>query len=226
MTWAMTMRTSQTAVRRGVRRPRRGFTMIELMVALAISGIVAAAAYAAVRFAADASVRLREARTSALSGAAARLTLEGWLRAAAFIDGADRFVGLDRRTEGRPMDELTYGVADAGAHHPGPHRVRLWIDRSPSTRAGGLVAELTPIRAGVLAPPETLEIAPGAVGLRMRYWVRVFGKDRWVDGWESSKELPRAIELHVIGPAGTAPAVPLARLWSVPMVVGRGWGVE
>ncbi|MFN2567808.1 MAG: prepilin-type N-terminal cleavage/methylation domain-containing protein [Gemmatimonadaceae bacterium] len=214
------------ATRHAGQRRRAGFTMIELMVALAISGIVAAAAYAAVRFAADASTRLRDARTGALSGATARLTLEGWLRGATFVDGADRFVGLDRRGEGRPMDELTYGVADAGAHHPGPHRVRLWIDRSQSTRAQGLVAELTPIRAGVLAPPETVTLAPGAAGLRMRYRVRLLNKERWVDAWESSKELPRAIELQVIGPAGTAPAVPLSPLWLVPMVVGRGWGGE
>jgi hypothetical protein len=200
--------------------------MIELIVALAISGVVAAAAYAAVRFAADASARLRDARTSALSGSAARLTLEGWLRGATFVDGADRFVGLDRRGEGRPLDEVTYGVADAGAQRPGPHRVRLWIDRSQATRADGLVAELTPIRAGVLALPETLQLAPGAVGLRMRYRVRVLGRERWVDAWESSRELPRAIELQVVAPAGTAPATPLAPLWAVPMVVPRGWTGE
>ncbi len=213
----------KSAVRRTRRRRRAGFTMIELMVALAISGIVAAAAYAAVRFAADASTRLRESRADALAATTARLTLEGWLRAAAFVDGADRFVGLDRRGEGRPLDELTFGVPDAGAHHPGPHRIRLWIDRSQSTRPTGFVAELTPIRAGVLTQPETLELAPGAVGLRLRYWVRVLNRERWVDSWESSKEPPRAIELHVIGPAGTAAAVELAPLWAVPMVVGRGW---
>lgn len=198
--------------------------MIELMVALAVSGIVAAAAYAAVRFAADASTRLRDARAGALTGAAARLTLEGWLRAVAFVDGADRFVGLDRRGGGRPMDELTYGVTDAGPQHPGPHRIRLRVELARSARAGGLVAELTPIRAGVLTPPETIQLAPGAVGLRMRYLVRQFGKERWLDAWESSKELPRAIELQVLGPAGTAPGVELLPpLWTVPMVVARGW---
>ena len=212
-----------SAMRSERRRRRSGFTMIELMVALAISGIVAAAAYAAVRFAADASTRLRESRADALAGATARLTLEGWLRAASFVDGADRFTGLDIRGQGRPLDELAFGLRDAGDHHPGSHRVRLWIDRDRSTSAAGLVAELTPIRAGVLTPPETLELAPGAIGLRARYRVRLMNRERWVDSWESSRELPRAIELQVIGPAGTAPAVKLAPLWTMPMVVARDW---
>jgi hypothetical protein len=76
----------------------------------------------------------------------------------------------------------------------------------------------------VLTPPETLQLAPGAVGLRARYFVRLLEKERWVDAWESSKELPRAIELQVLGPAGTAaPVVELPPLWTVPLVVARGW---
>lgn len=205
----------------GMRRRRSGFTMIELMVALAISGIVAAAAYAAVRFAADATTRLRDSRADALAGATARLTLDGWLRATSFIDGVDRFVGRDNRGQGRPLDEVTFGVRDAGVHHPGPHRVRLWIDRDRSTRAAGFVAELTPIRAGVLTPPETLELAPGAIALRARYWVRLMNRERWVDAWDSSRELPRAIELQLWGPAGTVSSARLAPLWTIPVTVVR-----
>jgi len=197
--------------------------MIELMVALAISGIVAAAAYAAVRFAADASTRLRASREDALAGTTARLTLEGWLRAAELVDGVHRFIGLDNRSQGRPLDQLTFGVRDAGAHHPGPHRVRLWINRDRSTGTTALVAELTLIKAGLLTAPETLTLAPGAVGLRARYRVRLLSQERWVDSWESARELPRAIELEVIGPAGTVRTVQLAPLWTVPMIVARGW---
>src|SRR3712207_8706679 len=67
-----------------------------------------------------------------------------------------------------------------------PPRSTLFPYTTLFRSAGGLVAELTPIRAGVLTPPETIPLAPGAVGLRMRYLVRVFDRERWVDGWEST----------------------------------------
>ena len=183
-------------------RPRRGFTMVELLVALAVAGLVVLAAYGVVGFATDASRRLRDGRREALSVVNSRATLAGWLRGATVLDGAVPFVAVRRGSSERPLDEVTFAVEDGGPQHPGPHRIRLWVNREP-TRARGLVGELTPVRNGAFAAAETLSVVPGeAVGVRLRYRTRVQQREVWVSEWSSAKLIPDAVWVEVVDAAG------------------------
>src|SRR5690606_9572142 len=148
--------------RRSRARGRRGFTLIELLVALAVAGVVALAAQHVLAAALDARARSRTQRELALSGAARRAALESWLRAATLSVPDARFIGRPGGDAAWPADELVLAVADAGALHPGPHRIRVWVDRNPAAAPeNGLIAELLPLPAGV-APPDTLVLAPAA----------------------------------------------------------------
>jgi prepilin-type N-terminal cleavage/methylation domain-containing protein len=189
-------------VRAGTRRAgaARGFTIIELVVALAIGGVVAVTAYALLGLVADTAARVRDENRLGQAGLAARRTIEGWLRSATVAGGLEPFVGT--RGEGIPRrDALTFAVTEGGLLCPGPCRVRLWIDRDPHTRASGLVAELNSL-SGVPTAPDTVEIAGGAGGLIVRYRARVADPRSWSSEWVAANALPAVVELRVTSASG------------------------
>ena len=201
---------------------RRGFTIVELVVALTLSGIVALAAIGAMGVATDASARLRADRRLATSGLTARAQLAGWLRSATLLQGTEPFVGTRRAGAESRLDELTFAVADGGALHPGPRRLRLLVDRDPATPVDGLVAELSPLR-GASTRTDTVEIAPGVVGLALRYRAGAPARTGWVERWSSTRELPAAVELR-LRPATTDATAKGSALLGVPLVTPVGWG--
>lgn len=211
-------------------RPREGFTLIELVVALAITGVVVTGALAAVRLAGDSLRRARTAHVDALAAAAARATLEGWLRAATLHGDSAIFAGFSRTSGGLPRDELTFTIRDGGTLDPGPHRVRLRIDRDPTTPGQGLLAELTPVGNGAAEGAETLELAPGAGGLEIRYYARVEDRPQWLFAWDSADELPIAVEIRLLPPPRdvmrTAARPLLSPAWRIPLLVPVGGRVE
>ena len=85
-----------------------GFTLVELLVALAVAGIVALAAQQLLATALDARARSRTQRELALSAAARRAALEAWLR------GATLSVPL-RMPVGRILGFLGRIAADAAS---------------------------------------------------------------------------------------------------------------
>lgn len=172
-----------------------GFTLAELLVALAVTGLVIVAAHAALATLGDAATRARTARQPVLAGAATRAMLEGWLRSATLADGSGPFWGADRSEGREAMDELVFSVMDGGALHPGPQRIRIWVDRDPLNALQGVLAEVRPLPGRYSAPPETLAIAPSATGLSIRYLVLIDGRERWLDEWQSSTLLPRVAEV-------------------------------
>ncbi len=205
---------------RRCRRVPRGFTLIELAVALALAGLVALVALGTLRVAADASTRLRADEHVALASLAARGTLEGWLHAATVLDGSVAFAGVHRRGIEGARDELAFAVLDGGPLYPGPRHVRLRVDDDAATRATGLVAEIRPLRG--VGAPDTLVVAPDVAGLRLRYRTTESGRARWQDDWHSVRELPAAVELRLVPADGGA----LAPLLALPLVVPLGWGAR
>ena len=181
---------------------RRGFTLVELLVALAVAGVVALAAQQVLAAALDARARSRTQRELALSAAARRAALESWLRAATLSVPDAPFIGRPGGDAVWPADELTFVVADAGALYPGPHRIRVWLGRGPAAAASGLIVELLPLPAG-LAPADTLVLAPAAARLRIRY---LDAPGVWVDAWDSEAagRLPLAVELRIATVPGVA----------------------
>lgn len=204
-----------------------GFTIIELLVALVITGMVLSAAYAGLHVATDAGVRLRRERASALGGPAAREALQEWMRAATVAGGTEPFVGLrERSMDGPPHDEVSFAIADGGVLRPGPQRLRLWIGQDSAGNRRRLLAEIVPVgRVGVR--PETLEVARAAAGLAIRYRVPVAGgRQQWVDAWQSTTRLPSAMELRIVEAAEGEGAQAIPPVLTLPLRVPLGWGEQ
>ena len=207
---------------------RRGFTLVEVMAALTVAGLVLGAAYGIVGAVADARTRTGAERAAALPGPAARAALEGWLRSAAIVEGAGPFVGVRGGGE-PPRDALSFTVEDGGALHPGPRRIRLWIERGAGAARTGLLAEVASLRPLDGEPPDTLALAPAAAGLRARYRTRLREQEAWLDAWRSDVALPRAVELAIL-PAPEAAADPeaggLPRVLRMPLVIPLRWNPD
>jgi len=204
---------------------RRGFTLVELVVALVVTGVVVLAAHTGLAAISDGWARSHRAAMPVWSGATARGALEGWLRSATFLPGTGPFRGVDVYRAGQSVDEVTFDAGDCGALRPGPCRIRLWLDRDPATPRTGLLAELAVARESVVISAETLTVAPAATGLELRYLVPQPRGTAWVDGWESSDMLPRAVQLHLstleairLGP-GAVEASRLPPLLQLPLTV-------
>jgi prepilin-type N-terminal cleavage/methylation domain-containing protein len=215
-----------------MRRPRHGFTLIELLVAMVVSALVLTIAFRSISIAADATARLREEQRVAMKGSVARAQLEAWLRNASVFDGAEAFVGTHAsQRDGPPRDELTFAVTDGGVLWPGPRRVRLWIGLDATATQGigvavtlpptALLAELVALDGQATVHAETLTVAPGAVGMRLRYRGRFGRREGWAGEWASTRQLPRAVELRLVSASGTAEA--LAPILAVPFLVPLGW---
>lgn len=200
-------------------RSRRGFTLVELLVALVVSALVVSVAFRAVTVAADATARVRDDQRGVLRSGAARAQLDLWLRAATVLDGAEPFVGRDgTQRDGPPLDELTFAVADAGTLRPGPRRIHLWIGRDSTGIRSGLLAELTALDGRDVIVAETLLVAPSAAGVRIRYLGHFAGRDGWTGEWASARRLPGAVQLRLLAPTAVT-RERLAPILTVPLTV-------
>jgi prepilin-type N-terminal cleavage/methylation domain-containing protein len=194
------MRRAALPIRRG------GFTLVEVVVGVAVGGIVLTAGFAALATVQDRSVHARDAAVLALEGATARATLVEWL-ATAQLQSSElgvRFEGLDAEEHGLEWDELSFPMrAPTILRAPATH-VRLFLDTDPETPERGLVAELIG-RLGDL--PRRVELVPGATGLLIRYLPAVDGPVEWAESWVG-QPLPRAVELMLLDdPADPLPAL-------------------
>jgi prepilin-type N-terminal cleavage/methylation domain-containing protein len=198
---------------------RRGFTLVELLVALVVSGLVVSLAFRSVTVAADATARVREDQRGALRGGAARVQLDLWLRGATLLDGREPFIGSGgARRDGPPLDELTFAVADGGVLRPGPRRVHLWIGRDSTGLRSGLLAELVALDGRSASAAETLVVAPKVAGMRIRYRGTFGKREGWAGEWASSTLLPAAVELRLVPASGDVRAA-LSPILTVPLTV-------
>jgi prepilin-type N-terminal cleavage/methylation domain-containing protein len=174
---------------------RRGLTLIELLVALSITGLVMASGYGALSVMIDHRGRVMTA-TDAVAGAAAkRRMLEGWLRGARLnIYGDATFEGLHGVDEDRPDDALTFLTNASTPLGTGETLVRVYIDRDDKTPERGLTVALTDRKGGAT---RRIEVDPRATALDIRYLSGVFGKRAWLESWVSTTVLPSAVRLTV-----------------------------
>jgi len=199
---------------------RAGLTLIELVVALTITGLAMAAGYGAFGAIVDHRRRVEEASVAVARAAAERGMLESWLAGAHLTveEGGPAFRGLDGVSGDSADDELTVHTTAPTPLGTGETIVRVYVDRDGRTPERGLTAALLEWR-GTAA--ERLEIDPRVTGLQIRYRSSLLAGAAWLPSWVSSSLLPAGAELTLTGDGpDTLPA--LLRLpIVVPLAGGR-----
>ncbi|HVR82686.1 MAG TPA: prepilin-type N-terminal cleavage/methylation domain-containing protein [Planctomycetota bacterium] len=192
---------------------RRGFTLLELLVALIIFATVIAAAYSLfdtsrslVTRAEFRSQLFQTARTAlqAIEDDVRGSTMSG----SAFDAG---FIGLSGGSDKEPTAQLqvisvnryTGGSRDVNAPPPvfgiDLAMVRYWIEPDKSKPAFGLVRdrplELTPLNGPVQRDEDIVEIARDVAYLNFRY----YDGTQWLPTWDSTQSgtLPQAVEVTI-----------------------------
>lgn len=196
-------------------RVRGGFTLLELVVAIVLAGVVALLVYGAAAAGTDTQARLRQRRLVLQQARAFRATLEDALRNArpARVRGEIAF-DLEARQDraGRPHDRLSFITAGALPPLTADADWAVTLESAP----GGVVLEAVPL--GLAAPAPLVVRLPRATGLA----IRVLGASRpraWTKRWPFPALVPPAVELTLWTDSG--PAGPPLRL-ALPLGSGGG----
>lgn len=202
-------------------KARSGVTLLELIVALTVTGLVLSVGYAALGTLRDRRESLRTTTTAVARATALRTTLREWLTGAELTieEDAVDFRGLDGVTREVADDELRFRTSTASPLAPAGTTIRLFIDRSDSTPVRGLVAEL---QEEPRAPRRLLELHPDVGALDLRYLSSLGTSEQWSESWISMTLLPAAVELRL---SRAAPAA-LDPLLELPLLVPLARGAQ
>ena len=171
--------------------PPRGFTLLEILVSIVVTTVVALLVYGIADTAFTTRVRLDDRRSVLQTERAMRVVLHEALRNARPAARArdEAFVLEDARdARGRPADRLAF-VAMGG--FPPLTDESQWLVRLEPTAAG---VALSALPLGVRgARPQTLGHVAGATGVDVR--VRELGSPHWHDRWSFVSIVPAAVEV-------------------------------
>ncbi len=173
------------------RRAGGGFTLLELMVAIVLAGVVALLVYGAAGAAVDAQSRLEQRRLALRSARAWQAIVEDALRNArpAPTRQDTAFVIEDRvDAAGRPADRLAF--VTAGSLPP----LTADADWRVVLQSSGGALYLTAAPVGVDAPPRSVIAPAGVTGVDVRV-LSVTREPEWIDEWRFPRIVPRAIQL-------------------------------
>ena len=168
---------------------RRGFTLIEVMIALVIGSVVVTLAYATLRAGMDVQTRVSEAREADVSTTAFRAMLVDALRHAV--------PGDPRDTRGLHTD------ADAS----GRTTALVFVSRGVTAPLGGAESwrvGLTTDSAGLVLSMTAIEASRMPLRLAMRgpqsFAVRFLANDEttWRAAWNDPTRLPAAVEVRFL----------------------------
>jgi prepilin-type N-terminal cleavage/methylation domain-containing protein len=176
-----------------------GLTLLELIVALTVTGIALATGYAAFGTLADRQMIEATRSDDDARAAGIRRMLRDWIAGTRLVlDEAVAFRGLDDGRTGASSalanDEITFLTNARTPLGEGATQVRLFIDRSDSTAERGLVAELVEWRGSRMT---RIELAPEIDGLDARYLTSILGARQWLPSWVMNIVLPAAVELRL-----------------------------
>lgn len=186
---------------------RRAFTLMEVMVALVVTGLVVSLAYAAAQVGFDTNDRLERARDGAEAEAIGRALLSNALRhtLSGVRGGEPVFEVSEIRDGSRTGDALRFlsrGVVE-------PHGVTTVWEVSLAGGPDGVRLEARPIERDDVAP--LVALLPHA----RAFDVQVRGRDAregWLDTWVSPERSPVAVSItwldaggHVV--PGSAPLI-------------------
>lgn len=179
---------------------RRGFTLLELLVAIVLTGVVALLVYGAAKAGSDTAAQLAASRHRWQSQRAMRTLLEDALRnARPALRAGDAAFALQARTSsgGVPEDELTFVTRGGFPPLTADADWRVTI----AVTAEGLSAIASPL--GVRTPERLAGILPGVRGLEIRILPPSGGP--WIRQWTFPAAFPRAVALTFwtdSGPSG------------------------
>ncbi len=197
---------------------RSGMTLMELIVALTVTGMALSMGYGAFSSLVDNRSRVTEATAATARAAAIRSSLSSWLEGARVTGQPDegQFRGLDGVYQDLPDDELWFLTTSDTPLETNETIMRLYVDRDVTTPEKGLVAAVTEWRG---TASTVIQIDSTVTGLELRYLSSALGEQRWLPSWISTTLLPTAVEIELTAPAD----LPLHPLLEMPMlVIARG----
>jgi len=181
---------------------RGGFTLLELIVALAMVAILATGLYASLRiaFRAQSSTEraLEPSRTAELALGFISADLRNALPPGGVLAGS--FIGTNGTgDQGQDADDVTfYGAGDAPEHVSGNGEIKS-LELTVVTPDGGgapqLVRRVTSnLLSQIVVDPDEQVICRDVAGFNLRY----FDGTQWLDDWDSSQQenaIPAAVEV-------------------------------
>src|SRR5688572_17673320 len=203
------MRRRSSSAGASSRRPTRcasaGFTLVEVLVALTATVLVAGAVYFAFSTALASAERNRAAQEAARSQRNARMVLTALLRSARADVMTDdgRFRGVDAAHAPSGSDELrlvgALGFPFARYSAGEPLRVRLWLGVTPEgegvAAARALLVELAPWGGRGRDPgADTVVLFPALDGTEITY--RDPSSGVWLSDWDRPGLLPGAVAIE------------------------------
>lgn len=180
---------------------RRGFTLLELLVSIVVTSVVALLVYGAANSGFETRERLLRQHGALQTERAARLVLLEALRNArpATRPGAQAFVVEDRRdARGRPADRMRFVAT--GGFPPLTDDAQWLVQLAPDSAGIALLALPLGVRG---ATPRTLGRVPGATGVDVR--VRTLDGTGWAAQWSLLSLVPSAVEVTFTADSGPAP---------------------
>jgi prepilin-type N-terminal cleavage/methylation domain-containing protein len=197
---------------------KRGFTLVELSVSLAILGLVSSTVYLALGGTLTSVERVREAQEPYQKGRVVRAFLATALHSAAPFagDAEDGFVAVDSARAGLPRDELTF-VAFAPGSRGLRMQVHLYVADSAGTPVLKLGVRELSAKPHSLPPYRVHELSRGVAGLEIEY-LAAPAADRisWQKKWESMIRLPHAVRIHFVPAEAADPAYRIPLLIQIP----------
>ena len=201
-------------------RARRGFTLLELVIALSISAIAVTTGYGAFAFLVDQRGVTERATRETMRSWGTRETLTEWL-AGARLDPqgalATEFKGLRGTHNNLADDELTFLTTAATVLGDGESIVHLYIARDAGGASRGLAADLELWHG---ARRTTVLLDSTVAGLELAYRSSVFTAPAWSSSWASNTVLPSGVRLTMLAARGDS----LRPLMRVPLVVALEGG--
>ena len=199
-------------MRRHATHPRAGMTLMELVIALLITGMIAAIGAAAFNSVLDNRAAAKVATNAVTGAASTRALLVSWLSSGRFSSDAQRPPTVTTLNLGEDDDALVVMVSTPTPINYTDAVVHLFVDRDPETPEQGLVAEMQSIEAAQLV---RTELDSAVTGLLVEYLDE--GTNRWVPRKEGVVRNPRALRMTLSARApDTLP--PLLRLPFIQMV--------
>lgn len=191
-------------------RSTAGFTLVEVLVAVTVAGIVMVSGFGALAMVQERGDQAYSSTTSVIEGASARAQIVSWLEGARLRDSEldEEFQGLDAGETSIPHDMLYFPTTAETPLEARTTLVLYTVDSDPATPEQGLVAVMW---TDLTDPPRRFEIAPEVVDLEVRYRPDVDGEVEWMTSWVGMGELPRAVEIRLM-PSVDGELSPLLRL--------------